>query len=442
MGPIIIVGAGITGCVTGYELVRKGLEVIIIENDTRIGGLAKTFQYGDFLFDIGPHRFFAQKKPTADFIFQILKNDYTIIPRHSEVYFSGRYYSWPLRPSAFFNLPFKIMLKSAWDIFFMVIRGKRKSPDVFEDYVLMHYGLSLYNIFFRDYTQKFLALSPRDVHADWAREGMKRAVIDETIASRNLLDILKLLFLFQSTLTEFIYPVSGMGIFCKRLAEEIKRQGGEIWTSSSITDVRYSADTVEEITVNGKRIRVDQIIWTGPLVEVCKLLKLPCRGLDYLSLLLFNIEINQPIQKDYQWCYYGSKDIIFSRVSVPQFFYEKTVPEGKGSLCVEVTCRSTDLEWSNPQLFWERVKQDLVKVGLISEAREIENVHIEKVPNAYPIYLRHYLDDLKKVKEDLAVFSNLVLAGRTGLFWYNNMDDCIENGLLVAREIYRRNNIR
>ena len=150
MDPIVIVGAGISGCVTAYELAKKGLRVILIEKDAQIGGLAKTFHYDDFSFDIGPHRFFTQKTKIRDFIQAILKNDYKIIPRHSEVYFLGRYYSWPLRPKSFFQLPLKMKIKASRDMFFIGLKKNREQMKTFQDYVLTNYGLFLYNAFFKD----------------------------------------------------------------------------------------------------------------------------------------------------------------------------------------------------------------------------------------------------------------------------------------------------
>ncbi len=56
-GPVVIVGAGVTGLVTGHLLAEAGVDVVIIEKLQDIGGLARSFRYDDFVFDCGPHRF-------------------------------------------------------------------------------------------------------------------------------------------------------------------------------------------------------------------------------------------------------------------------------------------------------------------------------------------------------------------------------------------------
>lgn len=436
INPIIIVGAGITGCIIAHGLVRRGYKVILIEKSQDIGGLAKTFHYGDLSFDIGPHRFFTLKPQISWFIKSILEYEYITLPRHSEVYFLDKYYSWPLRLKTIFKLPFSVAFKSGWDLFFALIKNNNHRFCTFEDYILMNYGSNLYNLFFKDYTEKFFGLSPKELHCHWAKEGMKRAIIDERIQSRNLLNIFKTVLNYK-TKTEFIYPKTGIGEFCNRLAEEIKERKGEIWLNSVIAHIRHSSGKIEEVSINNLKIKPQMLIWTGALGEVCNLFKLQSNGLDYLSLLLFNIELNKPANKFFQWCYYGSKDIIFNRVTIPSLFNRNMLSNGKSGLCIEITCREGDRLWNNPPVLNEKVKKDLVKVGLISHLDAIGDIHIEKVSNAYPIYKMNYLQNIRKAKENLNKFKNLTLAGRTGLFWYNNMDDCVENGLTVVENILR-----
>lgn len=434
--PIVIVGAGITGCIIAQGLVRKGYKVILIEKSHKIGGLAKTFHYNDLSFDIGPHRFFTLKPQILRFIRSILKDEYIILPRDSKVYFLDRYYRWPLCPKTIFKLPLTITFKSGWELFLSLINNSNNRCCTFEDYILINYGSNLYNLFFKDYTEKFFGLSPKELHCHWAKEGIKRAIIDERIQSRNLFNIIKTPLNFKLK-TEFIYPKTGIDEFCNRLAEEIKERNGEIWLNSAITYIRNSSERIEEIAFDNLKIKPQMLIWTGPLGEVCNLLKLPNIGFDYLSLLLFNIELNKPANKAFQWCYYGSKDIIFNRVTIPSLFSKNMSTNGKTGLCVEITCKEDDQVWNNPAVLIEKVKKDLVKVGLIGDSDAIEDIHIEKVCNAYPIYRMNYLQNIKKAKENLDKFKNFVLAGRTGLFWYNNMDDCIENGLTVVENILR-----
>ena len=69
--------------------------------------------------------------------------------------------------------------------------------------------------------------------------------------------------------------------------------------------------------------------------------------------------------------------------------------------------------------------------------RNLIDIRLERVPESYPIYHKHYPKELQKARESLSQFQNLKLAGRTGLFWYNNMDHSMENAMQLTKRLLR-----
>jgi hypothetical protein len=59
------------------------------------------------------------------------------------------------------------------------------------------------------------------------------------------------------------------------------------------------------------------------------------------------------------------------------------------------------------------------------------------MPQTYPIYSLPYLTELTRSLRQLGQYSNLLMAGRTGRFWYNNMDHSIGQGLTMSDKILR-----
>jgi len=57
---VIIFGGGPAGLTAAYEACKKGLSPVVFEKDTEVGGISKTVNYKDYLFDIGGHRFFTK----------------------------------------------------------------------------------------------------------------------------------------------------------------------------------------------------------------------------------------------------------------------------------------------------------------------------------------------------------------------------------------------
>jgi protoporphyrinogen oxidase len=102
---------------------------------------------------------------------------------------------------------------------------------------------------------------------------------------------------------------------------------------------------------------------------------------------------------------------------------------------VEVTCGLEDEVWKDPASLSQRVIDDLIKAKLIDSQKDVLCIHPERLENAYPIYKTNYRKELKQNIDNLYKIKNLILAGRTGLFWYNNMDHSIENAFQVAESI-------
>ena len=59
--PVVVVGAGVAGLATAYELHRRGIPVRILERAPRAGGVVLTEQVDGFTFDAGPDALLIQK---------------------------------------------------------------------------------------------------------------------------------------------------------------------------------------------------------------------------------------------------------------------------------------------------------------------------------------------------------------------------------------------
>jgi protoporphyrinogen oxidase len=432
MPSVIIVGAGVAGLTIGYQLARQGHQVTVVERNEVVGGLARTFKYGDFYFDVGPHRFHTENPRVAAFIREILAEEALEIPRSSGVRMFGKFHEWPLRPSILLNMPFSLMVRGGLDL----LRREHLPGESFEADVVNKYGRTLYDIFFKPYTEKFLFYSPPDLHRDWARAGVNRAVIDKRAHSDNLWSLLKNTLLPQPVDTTFLYPPKGVGRFSDKLAEGIERMGGRVLVGRPVTGLEPRGNRVTAVQVGHERIAGDGVVWTAPITVANRLLGVEGVDLEYLSTIFYNVEVDKPIKLAYQWTYYGG-DEIFSRVSAPVVFAATTAPPGKSGLCVELTCREGDERWEHAERYAADIVRDLVATGTIDAASDVQAVHVERVPFTYPIYKLNYFGELTRNLKALAGYRNLLLAGRCGRFWYNNMDHSIGQGLTMADRILR-----
>ncbi len=78
---VFIIGAGPAGLTASYLLTKAGVSTRVIEMDPHyVGGISRTVNYKDFLFDVGGHRFFSKSKEVVDLWNEILPDDFITRP--------------------------------------------------------------------------------------------------------------------------------------------------------------------------------------------------------------------------------------------------------------------------------------------------------------------------------------------------------------------------
>jgi protoporphyrinogen oxidase len=435
--PVVIVGGGVTGLITAHLLSEAGVKVVVIEKLDKVGGLARSFHYHDdqFVFDCGPHRFDTNNPNVKSYLERILDEPGTFFPRKSEVYFKGKYYSWPIKPQNLVQLPPELAGKAFVDL---AVNGyKEYGEDNFQNYILRQYGPTLYKHFFEGYSIKFLGIHPNETHSDWAKVGINRAIIDDNAQMQNLYQLLKSTLLqFNKKSQHFLYPQGGMQDAWASISRRVIANGGRIITGHG-AEMTGGNGKVVSVKAGEEEFEPSTVVWTAPITLACKQLELPVPDLRYLGLLLYNVMVKEEAPRDYQWCYYGARDLLINRVSTPKYFSPKTAPPGTSGYCCEVTCMKGDTRWQHGERLTDWVIDDLVSVGLLKNRRNVIDVKLERLPNSYPIYHQSYPGQLDIARSGLSRFSNLHLAGRTGLFWYNNMDHSMENAFQLTKRLLR-----
>jgi protoporphyrinogen oxidase len=432
--PVVVVGAGVAGLVSAHLLAEAGADVVVIEKLPQLGGLARSVIYDDqFVFDIGPHRFDDSNPNIKAYLERVLQEGTTYFPRKSEVFFKGAYYDWPIKPQNLVQLPPALAGKAFVDL---AVNGfKEYGEDNFQNYILRQYGPTLYKNFFEGYSQKFLGLHPRDTHTDWAKVGINRAIIDDNAQMQNLYQLLKSTLLQVNKKAQpFLYPADGMHAAWTQVAARIEALGGRVILGQGAR-LESSGNRITRVHAGEESFEPSQVIWTAPITLAAQQLGLPKPNLQYLGLLLYNVMVQEDCPRDYQWCYYGAPELLINRVSIPRFFSPTTAPAGTTGYCCEVTCREGDARWLHGERLCDWVVDDLVKVGLIRDRRNLIDVRVERIAESYPIYHKRYPGELQRARGALSQYANLNLAGRTGLFWYNNMDHSMENAMQLTRRL-------
>lgn len=450
--PIVILGAGPAGMAAAYELCRAKQQVIVVEKDAQVGGLAKTLRWqegGDvFRTDIGPHRFFSENTDLYGLIEGLLGDEWKVVDRLTRFYIDGKFYLYPVEiGDTLRNLGLERAAIVARDYAIERIRGLwlKDKPGNFGEYAVRSFGRALAELNVLNYTEKIWGLPSRDLSVDWASQrirelsawtAVRNAMIGGGKGGRSMVN-------------RFYYPEYGTGTIYQRMWQETYGRVEYLFGSRPVgmQSEKNRIKSLEVKTPKGiKRFSPQFVISSIPLFQTLNLLgpgvppgiKDCVNRLRYRSQVYLFITINKPqIFKD-QWIYLPQRDIPFGRVSEMKNFSNKMSPSGATSLFVEFFC------WADDDV-WKSSKEKLLRLcmpffeqwGWFSES-EVRNVYKHRKQYVYPVYEHGYKERLDKVMEFLNGYDNLVLIGRPGRFKYNNQDHSLEMGIMAAKSIIGR----
>ena len=433
-----IVGSGPSGLTLAYELVNAGKTVVMVERDDRPGGLSKSFNYNGHIFDTGPKRFHTDDPIVQKFIEKIDKTD--VIGRSTKVFFFGKYFNWPLAANELHKLPIGISVNAFFDL---MRRPEIKDKFSFRDLIYSQYGVTLYNHFFQPYTKKFLRWDPEDLHADWATTGINRAVIDKRVKANSMIDLLVSVALPKKVDTKFLYPSEGgFGHFFDTLFGHCVASGRfDAIFSDTLIQVEDHQGTFTAQTGQNGTIKFENMVWTGNINHLGKLVSPEDFELPYLNTIFYNFICSEEAVKNNraQWIYVSDGDKLISRLTAMKEFSGSVCPDGYYNFICELTDSQRAPKYINrPQDYKDPIISELIDMDFIANSQGIEDVKINSIHDTYPIYHRNYRTSFAGVVKNVRQFSKRIhLLGRSGAFWYNNSDHSIRMALDLSHKLLK-----
>jgi len=446
----VVLGAGLAGLATAFELAQAGNKVIVLEKCDYPGGMATSWKVGPYWLDPGPHRFHSRDSELIEHIYHVLDNEVVIRERMSRIFMQGRFFNYPLQAqNVLRNMPFGILVKAvrdyAWIRFVQIF--KKIPDDNFENWVIKRFGRTLYEIFFGTYTAKAWKMPCTEISADWASQRISQANLWDTVK--------KTIFPpkdgeVRSLVSEFWYPAhGGIGQIGRKYAEKIREMGGTIHLETGVTRLECENGTVKRVVAeqNGKELsfEADQVVNTIPLPRLLETLQ-PAIGplvheaiskLKYSAIVFVYLEVEKSSVSPDHWVYLPEEKLTVHRISEFKNFSDDSAPGDSTVICCEMTCRMGDEIWNlDLERGTELASRDLAEVGLI-EMGSAKGIDITRVRYAYPVYDLSYKGHLNTLKAEAKKLSNLHTTGRQGLFRYNNMDHSIAMGRRIAKTILK-----
>jgi len=445
MYDLVIIGAGPAGLTAAYELTDSDKKVIILEKKSQVGGLAETKVFGNYRYDIGPHRFFTKNKEVYELFLKMLGKDAVEVNRKTRILFKNSYFDYPLTPlNALFGLGIGESIVIGFSYIFARIKSYLKISKInnFEDWVVDRFGRKLFNNFFKNYTEKVWGIDCKDIGSDWAAQRIKGLSLSTAIKFALFPNSKKRP---KTLVDKFYYPRLGAGMLWEKFEDYVKEQGVEVAKNKKVTGVSNNGDnfkvTIEDNFGNQTSIDTKNIFFSNPLLEFIDIYDADvpesvinsAKSLNYRNHISVHVTIDKKLFDD-NWIYIHSPNLNMARIADFTNFSDDMSEEGKYPLTLEYFCFEEDE-------IWNQNNSDIIDFAL-KELRNIFDeefnvIHSEVSRNAkaYPVIKTGYQEYIDVIKNWLSGLHNITAIGRSGMFKYNNQDHAMATGLYAARTL-------
>jgi len=426
---IIILGAGLAGLSAAWHLKKKGLGGAVFEKEDTVGGLCRSKQAGDFVFDYCGHLLHFRNNYTLKLVARLLKGNLAQHERNAWINNSGIFIRYPFQANLG-ALPRQIAMECLLE--FMCAAKLPRPGNIQENFlkwINTTFGKGIARHFMLPYNRKFWATSLNRIGCPWS---------DKFIPQPSLSDVING-FLAESRNhfgynANFWYPVKG-GI--DRLSRAFEKEIGGISKGCYVSSIDLKK---KEITIKGRgKERFDTLVLTIPLPELIKIASpLPGKILKSLkklrwnSIFNLNLGVEGSCQDKKHWIYFPQKETIFFRAGFFHNFSNNNAPGGRSSLYTEVSYSKN--RPINRKKIVKQVLTDLYRSGTLTKKNRVSVLDVNDIKYGYPIYDRNYSRATTAIKEFLSA-SNIIACGRYGSWQYLSMEDAILDGRRAAGEI-------
>ena len=445
-GPIVLIGAGPAGLTAAYELSKHNIASVVLEQDTMVGGIARTVQHNGYRFDLGGHRFFSKMPLVNQLWEEILGEDFLTRPRLSRIYYDGHFFNYPIQPV---NALAGLGPKAAIGVMASYALAKLNPHPVeenFEQWVTNRFGQRLFDIFFKSYTEKVWGISTKELSSDWAAQRIRDLSLGKAI--RHALFGQRRGQITKTLIDRFQYPRLGPGQMWERCRDLVIESGSQVLMSAPVERVRWKGHRATAVVVRRaaglEEIAAGEIVSSMPVREFVAALDPPppedvlaaARSLRHRDFLVVGLVVDRPQLFPDNWIYIHTPGVRVGRIQNFKNWSPDMVPDpNRTGLGMEYFVWRHDAmrEASDDSLIALAAREG--ETLKLFAAREVVDGKVVRVPDAYPIYDPGYREKLALVRGWLDRLENVQLVGRNGQHRYNNQDHSMMTAWYAARNI-------
>jgi protoporphyrinogen oxidase len=425
----LVLGGGPAGLTAGYLLGKRDHDVLVLEAEDQVGGLAKTVERDGYRFDLGGHRFFTKALEVDDLWHEVLGDEFLRRPRMSRIYWNQRYLDYPLRGSDVIKKLGPIELARCMGSYLAAAARPKGPEDSLEQWVTNRFGRRLFELFFQSYNEKVWGVPASEIRAEWAAQRIKglsffsaaRAAFFGNRGNK-----------IKSLISEFNYPRYGPGQMWDAMTDAIHAQGGEVLLSAPVTRLELAGSRIVEVEAGETSYTLPEaVISSLPLREVVQMVSPAApqhvidaaNGLRYRDFLTVALVVDGDDLFPDNWIYIHEPGVRVGRIQNFRSWSPWMVPDpSKACVGMEYFCFAGDDLWSMDDDDLVALAADELERLRLPTKSKVERGYAIRVPKAYPIYDADYAERVQVIRAWLDGIENLQQVGRNGLHRYNNSD--------------------
>ncbi|MEM3449250.1 MAG: FAD-dependent oxidoreductase [Nitrososphaerota archaeon] len=420
-----ILGGGLSGLLLGNLL---GPRAEVLEAETEVGGLCRSFYCDGFTFDIGGHMIFSRDPDSLALLISFLNENVHCRLRVNRILFKDRYMKYP-----FENDLASLDKEDLFNALYHYLTATGSTSSNFKSWLYHTFGKGIAELYLIPYNRKIWKIDPSEMSTIWV-ERIPRPPLEDIIKSA--IGIPTEGYVHQ---LYFHYPIrGGIGALPQSLL-----MGANVIPNFRIAKIIKNSGYWEIISDNEEIKKYKYLISTIPLPElvlaqanVPEEIKILSDQLQYNSLIVAFVGfVGEHSFPPFTALYSADPEIIFHRFCFMEQFSEKNAPPKGTGIIGEATFPGNSPELEKPdEYFLSHLIQFCDAQKWIGKATLVTSKVI-RVKYAYVVPNLTYPQVLEQIHQYFAK-NGIVLAGRFGRFEYLNMDAVLQNALKV-KEIFQ-----
>jgi len=462
MKKVIIIGGGISGLTAAYLFANSGkYEVHIVEKSDNLGGLLKSFNYGEFgHFDYGAHNILETGiKELDEFYYNLLPEEKwqaTTTVNGQIRALTGLMYNKKLQQnSPFIDLREDKNIKEYIGDFFENLNENSGdleniySRDAYS-YALHLFGEKITDDVIVPAIEKLYNRHPRELNTmvlfltQFTRIGLfEEHIMEELVNLKNIgsrLSYTEQLNLPEKYLTHLrsLYP-KDYGIYrvIDAIEETLISKGIIFHKNATVTGINIKDNKIDEVFINDELHKTDELVCSIGYFPLTSLLDIDIKAYKFDAnpkTIITNLLIDKPLDcGELSFIYSYDKGTKVFRIDNYINYCEGAKKDGLYRIGIE----TVDFSGISEGELQEKLIQELIDYKIMKEDTEIDFIKTEFLESGFPLLTQNNISIVNDIREkvgkfNLANLTNIGILSEEGLFFES---DVIKDAYLKVKDI-------